>query len=168
MTSSKQSRVSALPTHLQELLRRRLSGQSKRDTIPLVERTGPLPLSFAQQRLWFLNEFQPDSSEYITPSVLRLRGVLDSGALARALSGLVARHESLRTTFESVAGGGLQGVHPPGEVELPVVDLSGLSEVDRHAELDRVLAQEAMCPFDLSRGPVMRARLVRLAAHEHV
>ena len=72
MTSSKQSRVSALPAHLQELLRRRLSGQSEQDTIPLVERTGPLPLSFAQQRLWFLNEFEPGSSEYITPSVLRL------------------------------------------------------------------------------------------------
>ncbi|MCA1671766.1 MAG: hypothetical protein LC799_06035, partial [Actinobacteria bacterium] len=79
MTSSKQSRISALPAHLQELLHRRLSGQSEQDTIPLAERTVPLPLSFAQQRLWFLNEFDPDSSEYITPSALRLRGELDVG-----------------------------------------------------------------------------------------
>ncbi|HET9244794.1 MAG TPA: condensation domain-containing protein, partial [Xanthobacteraceae bacterium] len=127
-----------------------------------------MPLSFAQQRLWFLSEFQPDSSEYITPSVLRLCGVLDSGALARALSGLVARHESLRTTFESVEGRGVQVVHPPGEVELPVVDLSGFSEGDRRAELDRVLAREAVCPFDLSCGPLMRVRLVRLGAQDHV
>src|SRR5918998_909207 len=168
MTSSKQSRVSALPTHLQELLRRRLSGQSKRDTIPLVERTGPLPLSFAQQRLWFLNEFQPDSSEYISPSAVRLRGGVDSAALARALGGLVARHESLRTTFETVEGRGVQVVHPPGEVQLPVLDLAGLAEAERCAELERVLAQEALRPFDVSRGPLMRARLVRLAAEEHV
>ncbi|MCA1681775.1 MAG: amino acid adenylation domain-containing protein, partial [Actinobacteria bacterium] len=113
-------------------------------------------------------EFQPDSSEYITPSALRLRGVLDGGALARALSGLVARHESLRTTFESVDGRGVQVVHPPCEVQLPVLDLAGLPEADRHAELDKVLAQEASRPFDLSRGPLMRARLVRLAADEHV
>jgi hypothetical protein len=70
MTSSKQSRISALPPHLQEQLRRRLSGQSRQDAIPPVERTGQLPLSFAQQRLWFLNKFAPDSSEYITPSAL--------------------------------------------------------------------------------------------------
>ncbi|MGH3611328.1 MAG: condensation domain-containing protein, partial [Pseudonocardia sp.] len=127
-----------------------------------------LPLSFAQQRLWFLDEFQPGGGEYISPSVLRLRGGLDGGALVRALSALVARHESLRTTFESVDGRGVQVVHPPGEVLLPVVDLSGLSEVDRRVELDRVLAAEVVCPFDLSRGPLMRARLVRLAAQEHV
>ncbi|MGH8963715.1 MAG: condensation domain-containing protein, partial [Actinomycetes bacterium] len=136
--------------------------------IPVVSREGGLPLSFAQQRLWFLNEFQPGSSEYVSPSVLRLRGGLDSGALVRALSGLVARHESLRTTFESVQGRGVQVVHPPGEVSLPVLDLSGLAEADRRAELDRVLAAEAVRPFDLSRGPVLRARLVRLAAQEHV
>ena len=136
--------------------------------IPVVSREGGLPLSFAQQRLWFLDEFQPGSSEYISPSALRLCGGLDGGALARALSGLVARHESLRTTFESVEGRGVQVVHPPGEVPLPVLDLSELSEGDRRVELDRVLAQEAVRPFDLSRGPLLRARLVRLGAQEHV
>ena len=93
--------------------------------IPVVSRAGELPLSFAQQRLWFLNEFAPDSSEYITPWAWRLRGELDVAALARALSALVARHESLRTTFESVDGHGVQVVHPPGEVQLAVVDLRG-------------------------------------------
>src|SRR3977135_2327075 len=116
MTSSKQSRISALPPHLQEQLRRRLSGQSRQDAIPPVERTGQLPLSFAQQRLWFLNKFAPDSSEYITPSALRLHGELDVTALGRALSGLVARHESLRTTVESVGGPGVPGVRAPVEV----------------------------------------------------
>ena len=160
MTSSKQSRISALPAHLQELLYRRLSGQSERDTIPPAERTIPLPLSFAQQRLWFLNELEPGSSEYITPSALRLCGELDVGALSRALSGLVARHESLRTTFESVAGRGVQVVHPPYEVELPVLDLVGLVGEERGTELDRVLAREARRPFDLAVGPLLRVGLV--------
>ncbi|MGH3784126.1 MAG: condensation domain-containing protein, partial [Pseudonocardiaceae bacterium] len=115
-----------------------------------------------------MNEFEPDSCEYVTPSALRLRGGLDGAALGRALSGLVARHESLRTTFEAVAGRGVQVVHPPYEVQLPVLDLAGLAPVDRRVELDRVLAQEASRPFDLSRGPLMRAGLVRLAADEHV
>ncbi|MCA1682224.1 MAG: condensation domain-containing protein, partial [Actinobacteria bacterium] len=136
--------------------------------IPVASREGALPLSFAQQRLWFLNEFEPDSSEYITPCALRLCGVLDVGALTRALSGLVARHESLRTTFESVDGRGVQVIHPPYEVELPVLDLTGLADHDRRIELDRVLAQEALRPFDLARGPLLRVRLVRLADQEHV
>ncbi|MCA1681766.1 MAG: condensation domain-containing protein, partial [Actinobacteria bacterium] len=136
--------------------------------IPVVAREGGLPLSFAQQRLWFLNEFEPSSSEYITPCALRLRGELDGGALSRALTGLVARHESLRTTFELVDGRGVQVVHAPSEVELPVLDLAGLAEEERRAELDRVVAQEALCPFDLAAGPLLRVRLVRLAAEEHV
>ncbi|MCA1681690.1 MAG: condensation domain-containing protein, partial [Actinobacteria bacterium] len=136
--------------------------------IPVVSREGVLPLSFAQQRLWFLDQFEPESAEYISPAALRLCGVLDGGALARALSGLVARHESLRTTFDSVQGRGVQVVHPPYEVEVPVLDLGGLAEADREVELDRVLAQEALRPFDLARGPLMRTRLVRLGAEEHV
>ena len=114
------------------------------------------------------DRFEPDSSEYLTPSALRLRGELDVAALSRALSGLVARHESLRTTFESVGGRGVQVVHPPYEVELPVLDLVGLVDEERGTELDRVLAQEARRPFDLVAGPLMRVGLVRLGAQEHV
>ncbi|MCA1693923.1 MAG: condensation domain-containing protein, partial [Actinobacteria bacterium] len=134
--------------------------------IPVVAREGGLPLSFAQQRLWFLDEFEPGGTEYITPSALRLRGELDGAALCRALSGLVARHESLRTTFELVDGRGVQVVHPPYEVALPVLDLAGVA--DRGAELDRVLAQEVSRPFDLSRGPLLRVTLVRLGTDDHV
>ncbi|MCA1681994.1 MAG: condensation domain-containing protein, partial [Actinobacteria bacterium] len=136
--------------------------------IPVADRTGALPLSFAQQRLWFLDKFEPESSEYITPSAVRLRGELDTAALGRAFTALVARHESLRTTFESVDGRGVQVVHPPSEVEIPVLDLSGLAQAEREAELGRVVAGEALRPFDLARGPLMRAGLVRLAADEHV
>ncbi|MGH8965630.1 MAG: condensation domain-containing protein, partial [Actinomycetes bacterium] len=135
--------------------------------IPLVPRDGGLPLSFAQQRLWFLDQFEPDSNEYITPLAVRLRGALDVDALNAALTSLVARHESLRTTFESVDGRGVQVVHEPYGVRVPVLDLSVLPEGDREAELHRVLAQESSTPFNLREGPLLRARLVRLAAQQH-
>ncbi|MCA1695575.1 MAG: amino acid adenylation domain-containing protein, partial [Actinobacteria bacterium] len=89
-------------------------------------------------------------------------------ALARALTALVTRHESLRTTFESVEGRGIQIIHPPCDVELPVLDLNDLADDQRDTELDRILAQDAVTPFDLARGPLLRLRLVRLAAEEHV
>src|SRR5439155_1227629 len=94
--------------------------------IPVLPRKCHLPLSFAQQRLWFLDQFEPDSAEYISATALRLRGELDVEALNAALTALVARHESLRTTFESVDGRGVQVVHPPYDVVVPLGDLSDL------------------------------------------
>jgi len=92
--------------------------------IPVVDRDGDLPLSFAQQRLWFLDDFEPGSVEYLSPAALRLRGRLDVDALGAALTGLVARHESLRTTFEERDGRGVQVVHAPYPVDIPILDLS--------------------------------------------
>jgi len=136
--------------------------------IPVLSRDDELPLSFAQQRLWFLDQFEPDSPEYnLTPIALRLRGALDVEALNTALTGLVARQESLRTTFEDRDGRGVQVVHEPFEVRIPILDLSGWPEAEREAKLDRVLAEEAATPFDLRRGPLVRPRLVRLAPAEH-
>ncbi|WIX90410.1 non-ribosomal peptide synthetase [Amycolatopsis sp. DG1A-15b] len=116
------------------------------------------PQSFAQQRLWFLDQFAPGNAEYIAPTALRLRGVLDLAALDRALTGLVARHESLRTTFCELDGRGMQVVGEPYEVRVPLSD----------GDLDEILAEEARTPFDLSRGPLLRARLVRLGRDDHV
>src|SRR5947209_3019010 len=125
MTSSRQSRISALPSDLQEQLRRRLSGRPEQvDKIAPAQRTGPLPLSFAQQRLWFLHEFQPGGAEYNSALALRLIGPLDVTALIAALQALPARHESLRTTFDQVDGKGLQFVRPAAELPVPLVDLS--------------------------------------------
>ncbi|MDQ3898410.1 MAG: amino acid adenylation domain-containing protein [Actinomycetota bacterium] len=137
-------------------------------SIPLVPREGPLPLSFAQQRLWFLDQFEPDSAEYITPVALRLRGALDVDALNTALTALVARHESLRTTFEERDGRGVQVIHRPYDVRVAVLDVSGLPGAERDAALERTLARESTEPFDLQRGPLLRVRLVRLAHDEHV
>ncbi|TWP54344.1 amino acid adenylation domain-containing protein [Lentzea tibetensis] len=161
MPSSKQSRISALPEDLREQLRRRLAGQATQsDTIPPAERTGQLPLSFSQQRLWFLNEFQPSGSDYNSALALRLSGPLDVPALTEAVQSLCVRHESLRTTFDEVDGKPVQLVHPDGVVPVPVVELTG--------DLDEVLREEYARPFDLRRGPLFRALLVRLTPDEHV
>src|SRR6185437_11813717 len=137
--------------------------------IPRRRETTPFSTqqSFAQQRLWFLHAFEPDSAEYATRVGLRLRGELNVDALRAAFTALVARHESLRTTFEEADGRGVQVVHPPQPVLLPVLDLPGLDQPDRSAELESVLAAEGNEPFDLNAGPLMRARLVRLSAGDH-
>nr|WP_030410856.1 non-ribosomal peptide synthetase [Streptomyces sp. NRRL S-1448] len=133
-----------------------------------VGRDTPLPQSFAQQRLWFLDSFAPESTEYLTPLALRLRGRLDTTALTAALTALAARHESLRTTFDSVDGQGVQIVHPPQDVPLPLHDLTELPPGDRPARLAQLLADERTRPFDLRRGPLLRAGLIRLADDHHV
>ncbi|HKR50295.1 MAG TPA: non-ribosomal peptide synthase/polyketide synthase [Pseudonocardiaceae bacterium] len=136
--------------------------------IGVTDRHGELPLSFAQQRLWFLDKFSPDTSGYVSAFALRLRGELDLHALSVALSSVVARHESLRTTFETVHGRGVQVVHPPDEVAVPVLDLSALAPRERDIEVRRIVAAETGQGFDLSRGPLLRVGLVRLSAAEHV
>ena len=164
-SASTERRIAALPAHLQEALRRRLAGRATQsDTIASADRSEPLPLSFSQQRLWFLDTFQPGGAEYNSGLALRLRGPLNVSALANALHQLVARHESLRTTFDDVDGKGTQVVHPAVDVAVPVIELAGGSA----EKLDEVLSAEYGRPFDLRRGPLFRARLVRLADHEHV
>ncbi|ANZ40483.1 hypothetical protein BBK82_35190 [Lentzea guizhouensis] len=133
------------------------------DVVPQVPRDGALPLSFAQQRLWFLDQFEPESTDYLSPSLLRLRGQLDVDALNRALTALVARHESLRTTFDGVDGHGVQVVHPPQPVEVPVLDVPGGED-----GLHEVLVRESTRPFDLARGPLLRPVLLRVAEDDHV
>ncbi|HEX5870945.1 MAG TPA: condensation domain-containing protein, partial [Longimicrobium sp.] len=133
-----------------------------------VERTGPPPLSFAQERLWFLDRLQPDSPFYSIPLAWRLHGPLDPRALERALGEVVRRHESLRTTFPEVDGVPVQDVAPFAGFILPVEDLSGLDEEARTAETDRRTAAEAARPYTLATGPLFRASLLRLGAEEHV
>jgi amino acid adenylation domain-containing protein len=131
-------------------------------------RTGPLPLSFAQERLWFLHQMEPEGARYNMPWPSRLRGHLDAAALERALGALVSRHESLRTTFRPAGQGAVQVVHPAAPAHLPVVDLTGLAPEDREPEARRLAREDAERPFDLERGPLLRATLVRLSGEEHV
>ncbi len=133
-----------------------------------VPRTGELPLSFAQQRLWFIDQLQPGSSAYNIPTALRMRGPLDVGALEKAFISLAERHEALRTTFGVQDGEPVQVIHPLPHFPLPVVDLSTLPAAECEAEARRLATQEAQRPFDLARGPVFRALLLRLGEQDHV
>ncbi|HEV3051013.1 MAG TPA: amino acid adenylation domain-containing protein, partial [Longimicrobium sp.] len=137
---------------------------------PLVrtERTGALPLSFAQERLWFLDRLEPGSATYNIYVARRLEGVLDQAALERALGEIVRRHEALRTTFAEVDGSPVQVVAPFGGFALSVEDLSGLDEADRETALRRRAGEEGRRGFDLSAGPLFRAALLRLDAEDHV
>jgi amino acid adenylation domain-containing protein len=141
------------------------AGRVELPPIEPVDRGGHLPLSFAQQRLWFLEQMGGLGSAYHASQQLRLRGELDRAALAGALDGIVARHEALRTTFTEVDGAPEQHI-APAEVGFHLVehDLAGRPD----AELQRVMAEEARAPFDLRRGPLVRGRLVRLADDDHL
>ncbi|RKG94450.1 amino acid adenylation domain-containing protein, partial [Corallococcus carmarthensis] len=152
-------------------LAERLQRSATGSRLPSLTRTrteGPLPLSFAQQRLWFLDQLTPDDSSYNLPVALRLIGRLDVEALRRAFEALVARHEALRTTFFEEEGQPFQRIHAPAEWALPVEDLSSLEESARDAETLRLATREARQPFHLVHGPLLRTALLKLAEEAHV
>jgi len=124
------------------------------------------PISFAQQRMWFLDQLHPQSTAYQIADAFRLRGVLDTGALASALSEIVARHEVLRTTFPATDGRPIQVVAPAGPVELDIVDLSHAP--DPEAAARRAASDAGRERFDLACGPLLRARLLVLGPNDHV
>jgi alpha-ketoglutarate-dependent taurine dioxygenase len=130
--------------------------------------SGPCALSFAQERLWFLDQLEPGSPSYNLFSAARLEGELDPGVLRRSLDEIVRRHEILRTTFVSEAGRPLQTVHEPRPLGLAERDLSHLPEAAREAEWRSLAHAEARTPFDLARGPLLRVALVRTAPAEHL
>ena len=132
-----------------------------------VVRGERLPLSFPQQRLWFMERLAPDNSTYNIPFACEIHGPLDLAALAAGLTGIVHRHEILRSRFFEVDGQPWQEIAAPGPFWLPLVDLSGLPEEGRRPLLSRLGREEAGGIFDLRRGPLLRARLVRLAAADH-
>ncbi|HKV07245.1 MAG TPA: amino acid adenylation domain-containing protein, partial [Thermoanaerobaculia bacterium] len=145
----------------------RMPGEAGPPPLVRVERRGDLPLSFAQQRLWFLEQLQPGSPVYNMPVALRLRGELSVPALRASLNEVVRRHESLRTVFVQVEGQPFQRVLAPAAVPLGVIDLSGLDPEAREGELDRWVQEHAERSFDLGSGPLLRSRLVRLGEAEH-
>ncbi|MBC8449436.1 MAG: amino acid adenylation domain-containing protein, partial [Chloroflexi bacterium] len=127
------------------------------------------PLSFAQERVWFLERLEPDRALYNVPEVtFRLRGPLNVAVLERSLNEIVQRHETLRTTFGQVDGRPVQVIRPSRQLTLPVVSLDHLPPEQREAEARRIAAEEVLRPFDLTRGPLFRAILLRLAAGDHV
>ncbi|MEW5926732.1 MAG: amino acid adenylation domain-containing protein [Gemmatimonadota bacterium] len=145
------------------------AGEAGYVPIPRADRSRPLPLSFPQERLWFLERAEDTGAGYTIPFGLRIHGEgVDAGALERAFTAVVARHEVLRTVFPTVDGEGRQLVLPPARFPLPRVDLRGPAEGARDAAVARLAAGLAERPYDLERGPLLRALLVRTGEAEHV
>ncbi|MES2936867.1 MAG: non-ribosomal peptide synthase/polyketide synthase [Pseudomonadota bacterium] len=140
-----------------------------RAPIALADRSADLPLSYAQQRLWFLDRYEPQSPAYNIPIALRLQGAgMDAAKLQAVFGQLVARHESLRTVFDARNGQAVQVIRDKLDVPVRFEDLSGLPEETRQARAQQLLEQEAGKPFDLAQGPLLRVGLLKLAEQEHV
>ncbi|HEY0737737.1 MAG TPA: amino acid adenylation domain-containing protein, partial [Herpetosiphonaceae bacterium] len=136
--------------------------------VPLPRDGRPLPLSFAQHRLWFLHQLEPRSTAYHLPTVVRLFGALDVDALQAALTALVQHHEVLRTVFADHAGQAEQVILPHLRLPLAIRDVPALPEDDHQAILRTLVRTEVAQLFDLERGPLLRALLLRCSAREHV
>jgi len=140
-------------------------------TVPPISRRGAgstCPLSFGQERLWLLNQLEPESPVYNEPKLFRLVGSLDVSALEKSFNHIIMRHEVLRTTIASIDGRPVQRIEVCGKFELPVVDLSTCYAQDREGEAKRLIIETFRRPFDLSRDLMLRALLVRLSDQEHI
>jgi len=159
-TDKIKSELTARKAELMKLLRQK---QSVEDPIlARADREAPIPLTFAQQRLWFLDQLHPGVPAYNVYDAIEITRELDIGALRRAVNELFRRHELLRTSFPAVDGVPIQRIAPPTEVPLRFVDLSGLTEDKRQAEAEKMTLEEAKAPFDLANGPLLRISLIKL------
>ena len=138
------------------------------ERIGRVSRDGALPLSFAQQRLWFLDQLQPGSAAYNIPAAVRLTGSLNVLALAQTLNEISKRHEILRTSFAQVEGHPIQVISPVEDIWLNILDLTIHPQDEREEEALRMAHEEARRPFDLSVGPLLRTSLLQLGEDDHV
>ncbi|HEU4508572.1 MAG TPA: amino acid adenylation domain-containing protein [Pyrinomonadaceae bacterium] len=147
----------------------KLKGEKKDEPkLEPVTRDQQLRLSYAQQRLWFLDQLEPGSNAYNIPAAVRLQGELNAKALEQSLGEIIRRHEALRTTFAIVAGEPVQLIHEAGTYHLPIADFSDLPEEERESRWRVLAGDEARQAFDLQSGPLLRARLLRLGATDHV
>ncbi|MGY2261720.1 non-ribosomal peptide synthetase [Pseudomonas sp. SDO55104_S430] len=144
------------------------SGQTnKQPPIAAVDRSQPVPLSYSQQRMWFLWQMEPDSPAYNVGGMARLRGDLNVSCFDAALQALILRHETLRTTFPSVDGVARQQVHAETGLGLQWMDFSNLAAEQRERRVQQLADEQAHLPFDLETGPLLRACLVKTAGQEH-
>jgi hypothetical protein len=167
--SKRRSKLSAAKrTLLEKRLRGEFEEVSKAHIIRPRQEPDFFPLSFAQERLWFVDQLEPGNPAYNRPMALRLTGSLNVKALQQALSEILQRHEVLRATFPTLEGRPTQILTQPQSQNLPVVDLSEQSPNEREARALQLVNEEAQKPFDLSKGPLLRATLLRLDKEEHI
>ncbi len=172
-TGDLHSSLSKLSPERLELLARRLKkkGESvpqRTQTIPRRVEANSAPLSFAQQRIWFIDQLQPGNSAYNNLDAFRLTGRLNVAALEQTINEVVKRHEALRTTFPTVNGQPVAVIIQTLSVPLPVIDLSHVPAAGREAEGQRLVREQAQRPFDLAHGPVLRTTLLRLGEDDHI
>ena len=166
--SSRKSRLSPTKRLLLEKLLADQATDGEAQTIPRRSHRDFAPLSFAQRRLWFINQLHPAGSVYNIPVALRLKGCLDVLALELALNEIIRRHESLRTTFVVVNGDVSQRIAPLSRLSLLVEDLSGIPAGERNEKARHRVHEEARLSFDLSQGPLLHVNLLRLNCDEHI
>ncbi|MEG4838962.1 amino acid adenylation domain-containing protein [Microcoleus sp. B9-D4] len=155
-------------TVTESLLQYRASQKLKAPPIKPASRLGELPLSFAQQRLWFLDQLQPGNPAYNIPAAVRLKGALNVAVLEQTFQEIIKRHEALRTTFNSVEGRPAQVIISSLNFTLAIVNLRELSQAEREAEAMRLAAEEARQPFDLTKWPLLRVTLLHLDETEYL
>ncbi|WP_037822329.1 condensation domain-containing protein, partial [Streptomyces sp. NRRL S-146] len=143
-----------------------LGGRAPRPGLVTAPRTGPIPLSYAQGRLYFMSRLAEGSSFYNVPIALRFDGTFRPDAFRDAFAALWGRHEGLRVHFPSPDGDPVQQFLPAEDVPFEEADLTGVAVSE--ARLDAIVQEEAGRPFDLSRGPLLRGRLLRLAPDAHL
>jgi amino acid adenylation domain-containing protein len=136
--------------------------------LPQSRETNVFPLSFSQQRLWFLDQLEPGNVAYNIPVAIRLKGTLQLDVLEHSLSEIVRRHESLRTTFTTVDDKPVQVINPSLLLTIAITDLRALSVESQESEIEKIVSNEAATPFDLAQGPLVRASLLMLSQTEHV
>ncbi len=158
--------ISAIARKLDE--RSKSSQRSSAAQIPIVPRNGKIPLSFAQQRLWFLDKLEPNSAAYNIPFGMRIKGEINVDALRQALDSLIVRHESLRTTVATINGEAFLEIVSELKCDLPVIDISELGDGKRDEKVRALASEEASSPFDLATSPLFRTKLLKLKADEYV
>ncbi|HEY6121541.1 MAG TPA: amino acid adenylation domain-containing protein [Pyrinomonadaceae bacterium] len=160
------STVAALAVEVERLLHTARSAT----TIPLtrISRTAPLPLSFAQERLWFLDQLEPENAAYNIPRALRLRGTLDKEALQQSFNAIIARHEVLRTSFLNDSGKPALSIDQEAAVQVQHRDLRHLPRAKHEEVSQATAADEARRPFNLAQGPLLRASLLQLDVNDHI
>jgi amino acid adenylation domain-containing protein len=170
--SSPSKHISILSAEKRELFAMLLKEQgvevSPPQSIPRRTLSSPASASFAQQRLWFLDQLAPGTSVYNVPNTLRLSGALDVATLEQSLNEIVRRHEVLRTTFATVEGEPVQVIAEERNITIPVLDLTQLSDTEREVRAHRLANDETQQPFDLTQGPLVRASLIRLTEEDHI
>jgi myxalamid-type nonribosomal peptide synthetase MxaA len=168
LTSSLNSQLARRKEEIIAFLNRTNSTSPSGRTIQPVARTENLPLSFAQQRLWFIEQMTPNSSQYNIFEAIRFEGVLYVSALRRSINEIIRRHEILRTNFKTLEGQPIQKIASSLELPLPIIDWRSLGQYERQTKLISLVNEEAMKPFNLAEEPLLRITLIHLDEAEYV